>query len=212
MTPSERLRLALAEHPTINTVAAVRRRAKLAESTATSYFRGDRDPPLDVCNDIGKVLGVHGQWLFDGTRPKAVTEEPRPSDEQDVQYVPLIDYVTAGRLTRPSSQIPVEDVPLFAFADLGPGEFFALQVSGTSMDRLSPNGSIIIVNRRDTTLISGRCYVFAADGETTYKRWQGGDPPYLEPYSTDPSHKPHFIRKKRDFEVVGRVKRTVLDL
>ena len=101
---------------------------------------------------------------------------------------------------------------MLAFADLGPGDWFALTVKGTSMDRLSPDGSIVVVNRRDKVLVSGRCYIFAIEGETTYKRWQGGEPPYLDPFSTDPIHKPVFIRRKRDFEVIGRVKRTVLDL
>ena len=127
-------------------------------------------------------------------------------------WVPIIDKVTAGRLRSPNSQIPVEKVPLLAFADLGPGEFFATAVDGTSMDRVSPDGSIIIVNRRDRQLINGRCYLFAIEGETTYKRWQGGDPPYLDPYSTDAIHKPIFVKRKRDFEIIGRVKRTVLDL
>lgn len=129
-----------------------------------------------------------------------------------ITHVPLIDEVTAGRLAKPSSQLPVEDVPLLAFADLGPGEFFALTVKGTSMDRISPEGSIIVVNRRDKTLISSKPYVFTLRGETTYKRWQRGQPEYLEPYSTDPIHKPIFPGGKRSFEVIGRVKRTVLDL
>lgn len=126
--------------------------------------------------------------------------------------VPILDWVTAGKLAEPRSQIPAEDVPLLAFADLGHGEFFGLKVTGTSMDRLSPEGSIIIVNRADKTLVSGKCYVFAVRGETTYKRWAGGDVPRLAPYSFDPIHEPIFVKKKRDLEVIGRVKRTVLDL
>lgn len=126
--------------------------------------------------------------------------------------VPLLDWVSAGRLVEPSSQIPVEDIPLLAFADLGRGDYFALKVQGTSMDRLSPEGSTIIVNRADRELVSGKPYVFLADGETTYKRWQGGDPPYLEPHSWDGTHKPIFIKRKRDVQVVGRVRRTLMDL
>lgn len=136
-----------------------------------------------------------------------------PSGRRDrLIRVPLLDTVTAGKLAVPMSQIPVEDVPLLAFADLGRGEFFALMVEGSSMDRLSPEGSVIVVNRADKTLVNGKCYVFNHRGETTFKRWQGGEPAYLEPWSTDPRHTPIFIKKKRDLEVVGRVKRTVLDL
>jgi SOS-response transcriptional repressor LexA len=125
--------------------------------------------------------------------------------------VPLLDRVTAGRLRSPSSQIPIEDVPLLAFADLGRGEFFALTVEGDSMDRYSPEGSIIVVNRSERTLVNGRCYVFSVKGETTYKMWQAGANAHLAPFSTNPLNKPVFF-KPRDLEVIGRVKRTILDL
>ncbi|MEY9466325.1 SOS-response transcriptional repressor LexA [Bradyrhizobium ottawaense] len=125
--------------------------------------------------------------------------------------VPLLDRVTAGRLRSPANQIPIEDVPLLAFADLGRGEFFALTVDGDSMDRYSPEGSIIVVNRAERTLVSGRCYVFSVKGETTFKMWQGGANPHLSPFSTNPLNKPIFF-KPRDLEVIGRVKRTILDL
>jgi SOS-response transcriptional repressor LexA len=126
--------------------------------------------------------------------------------------VPLLDSVTAGKLRSPSSQIPVEDVPLLAFFDLGRGDFFALKVEGDSVDRVSPEGSTIVVNRADRTLVSGKFYVFSLRGETTYKMWQGGENAHLAPYSTNPSNKPIFFKKKSDLEVIGRVKRTVLDL
>ncbi|WP_209311889.1 S24 family peptidase [Bradyrhizobium frederickii] len=125
--------------------------------------------------------------------------------------VPLLDRVTAGRLRSPSSQIPIDDVPLLAFADLGRGEFFALSVDGDSMDRYSPEGSIIVVNKAERSLVNGRCYIFSVKGETTYKMWQGGPNPHLAPFSTNPLNKPVFF-KPRDLEVIGRVKRTILDL
>jgi hypothetical protein len=70
---------------------------------------------------------------------------------------------------------------------------------------------VIIVNRADRELKAGNCYVFALRGDTTFKIWQP-EPARLEPHSTNPVHKTVFIRKNRDFEVVGRVKRTMLDL
>lgn len=130
--------------------------------------------------------------------------------------VPLLDSVTAGRLRAPSSQIPMEDVPLLAFADLGRGDWFALRVDekgdGDSMNLVSPPGSIVVVNKADRELRNGKYYIFAIEGQTTYKMWQDGDPPYLAPFSNNPFHKPIFVKRKRDFEVIGRVKRTVLDL
>lgn len=131
----------------------------------------------------------------------------------EVSKIPLLDKVTAGKLKSPSSQIPVEDVPLLAFADLGRGDFFALTVDGDSMDRLSPDGSVIIVNQADRTLVAGRAYVISRRGEATFKLWRS-DPPRFSPYSTNPVHEPVFVKSKEAAQgmVVGRVKRTVLDL
>lgn len=151
------------------------------------------------------------QWtvsdLLGDKEPKKERGSPR------FQRVPLLDTVTAGKLKAPSSQIPLEDVPLLAFADLGRGEWFALKVESDadSMDRVSPEGSVIIVNRADKTLVTGKFYVFAVKGKTTFKMWPGGSNNYLEPYSTNPANKPVFY-KKNELEVIGRVKRTVLDL
>lgn len=146
--------------------------------------------------------------------PASLRDAEPTRKEPKVAQVPLLDTVTAGKLKTPSSQIPVEDVPLLAFADLGRGEFFALRLEedADSMDRVSPPGSIVIVNKADRELRNGKYYIFSIDGETTYKMWVDDDPAYLAPYSTNPTHKPIFVRRKRDFDVIGRVKRTVLDL
>lgn len=142
-----------------------------------------------------------------------ITGFPAPAEARSALVpVPLVDWVSAGKLSDAASQLPVEKVPLLAFADLGQGDFFATRVRGDSMDRLSPEGSIIIVDRNDKELVGGKCYVFAHKGETTFKMYQAEDPPYLAPYSTNPANKPIFPKKRGDWEIVGRVKRTVLDL
>jgi hypothetical protein len=53
--------------------------------------------------------------------------------------------------------------------------------------------------------------VLSIRGETTYKRWNA-EPPYLAPYSSNKDRGPIFFRRRRDLEIVGRVRRTVLDL
>ena len=81
------------------------------------------------------------------------------------------------------------------------------------MDRLSPDGSVIIVNQADRTLVAGRAYVISRRGEATFKLWRS-DPPRFAPCSTNPVHEPVFVKSKEAAQgmVVGRVKRTVLDL
>jgi SOS-response transcriptional repressor LexA len=159
-----------------------------------------------LLREIAAALRTTDAWLLWAEGPI----EPVPTPE-DFTRIPLLAWVSAGKLADPGSEIPVEDVPLLAFADLGRGDFFALKVVGDSMDRVSPEGSTIVVNRTDRQLVAGKCYVFSVRGETTYKRWNP-DPIYLAPFSTNPAHSPIFIKRKKDLEVVGRVRRTVLDL
>lgn len=156
---------------------------------------------------LAPVLRTTASWLMEGEGPEEFA--PSPSG---LILVPEVSWVSAGKFADVSAALPSNDVPLLAFSDLGAGDYFVLGVRGDSMDRISPEGSKIVVNRADKLLVSGKYYVFALDGETTYKRWQGGDPPYLEPFSNSDRHKPIFIKRKRDMEIVGRVKRTMLDV
>lgn len=130
-------------------------------------------------------------------------------------WIPVIDYVSAGGLCAPSSQIPTDDLPLVAASDLGPGEFFALKVMGDSIDRIAPENALVIVNRADRTLVADNPFVFLIDGETTTKLWQPArenSPAYLAPHSYNPGNKPIFFKRRRDVEVVGRIKRVIIDL
>lgn len=154
---------------------------------------------------------------FNDTPPSLIgivaREVPPPPERQAIVRVPLLDRVSAGKLRQPLSQIPMEDVPLLAFADLGKGDFIALTVEGDSMDRIAPDGATIIIDKTDTTLISNKPYVVADRGEVSFKLWKP-NPPRFAPSSTNPSHEPIFVKTKEVAErmVVGRVKRAVVDL
>lgn len=157
--------------------------------------------------ELLSVMGRHGEAV------EILHFSGHGAPDDNISKIPLLDKVAAGKLKSPTSQIPVEDVPLLAFADLGRGEFFALTVEGDSMDRISPEGSVIVVNQADRTLVTGKPYVISRRGEATFKIWRA-DPPRFAPYSTNPLHEPAFVKSKADADkmVVGRVKRTVLDL
>lgn len=124
--------------------------------------------------------------------------------------IPIIDSVTAGRLADPSTQITGEHQTI-EISGLAPGDYFATRVSGTSMDRISPHNSLILVNRAERELIRGRRYIFERRGETTYKRWEN-DPLRLEPETTDPdTNRTIFPKNEEDWSVVGRVRLTLMD-
>lgn len=141
---------------------------------------------------------------------EAITGVPIPS-LHSVLNIPLLDWVSAGQLLETHSQIAEGDVERIPIAnDLGTGKFIALKVEGDSMDRISPSGSVIVVDLAERSLVTGRYYVFSIKGEATYKMWHA-DPPYLAPYSYNAANTPIFVKGK-NLAVVGRVRRTVLDL
>ena len=87
----------------IASAADLARRSGISDVTARAYVSGSRNPPLDVCEKLGRVLGVRAKWLFDGTGPRKAS---RP------QSVPLVGYVGAGAATAYFSdgQGPFDDV------------------------------------------------------------------------------------------------------
>lgn len=177
------------------------------KSTYISHENGTRGLRPDVARRYAKAFRVKAEWLLYGDSPGERTKS-RP-DKRDTIVVPLLSMVSAGKL----SEAVIDDADdTIAVSGLGKGDFLALRVVGDSMNRVSPEGSVIIVDRGVKDLVSGRYYVFSHRGEATYKIYRSGDPAYLEPYSTNPENRPIFVKGKRDLHIVGRVRRTILDL
>ena len=84
----------------------------------------------------------------------------------------------------------------------------ALRVSGESMNRIAPDGSIILVDTRDDELRDGKRYIFLSGGETTFKLYRA-NPARFEPESTMP-HDTIFPSGR--VEIVGRVIKVMTDL
>ena len=127
--------------------------------------------------------------------------------------VPLISWVSAGALQQSDHVEELSTAPRVPASDLDPaGKWIALRVEGDSMDRISPPDSLIFVNTRDRLLVPNACYVFSdGRGGTTYKRWRP-NPNRLEPVSTNPDHEPLFVTDGAEPGVIGRVRRTLLEM
>ncbi|MBN8292847.1 hypothetical protein JI664_12805 [Rhodobacter sp. NTK016B] len=155
--------------------------------------------------EVPKVLEFFGYEV----RPSAQGEEPPRSTT--AQPVKLISWVSAGQLVDHPAIDSFEDFPSIYAADLPPGRWIALRVDGTSMNKLSPPESIVIVNLDDTRLVPGRCYVVADEtGAATYKAYDPNAEPQFQPRSyIENTPAPVFVGAVR---VVGRVYRTMLDM
>ncbi len=123
--------------------------------------------------------------------------------------VPHVSWVEAGRFAETTDPYVPQGTPRIAVSGLGPGVHIALTVDGDSMNRIAPEGSIIVVNLDDQELRPGKDYVFRMNDQATFKRWRE-EPQRLEPYSTNPEHETIF--PDAAIEVVGRVVKVFMDL
>jgi SOS-response transcriptional repressor LexA len=177
----------------------------VAVPTYIQHENGTRGLPAKRADRYARFFGVRPEWLLYGK----ANGEPAAPKPQAARTVPLISWVAAGALGDPSTQIP-EGTETIEISGLPAGDYFATRVLGDSMDRFSPPGSLILVNRAETELRRGRRYIFSLRGDTTYKRWET-DPDRLVPESTNPSHEPIFPKSDRDWSVIGRVRITLFD-
>jgi len=129
----------------------------------------------------------------------------------DAISVPLVSSITAGRLESRQGVRPADVEQFISMSGHGPGEWIAMHVEGTSMDRIAPDGSIIFVNRAQSQPADGKPFVFASandEGEATFKLYSDH---FLMPFSFDPMHRPIPIPQS-GLRIVGRVRKVFIDL
>lgn len=181
------------------------------ESSYRAHENGSRTMGLDDAERYAKRFRAAGvnitaQSILFGLDDLVGFHEPETRYESNNQRPSPAPAATAEL----DQQGSLADVPLVACSDLGDGDFVALKVLDNSMNRISPPGSVIIVDRSKRKLVSGTPYVFQFKGERTYKIWNAS-PPCLMPYSTEATYGPTFA-EKGEFRVLGQVRRTLFDI
>lgn len=225
-TPESDRLIKARKHAGFDTGSAAADALGVKEPTYLGHENGSRGFKAKA-EQYARRFGVSLEWLLTGRgqmerrqtysdmRSEDVAASMPPSRKSHAQQkidLPLVAWVNAGKLSEVDTQLPSKKIRIDLISDLGTGDFFATKVEGDSMNLLSPEGSILIVDRNDKTLVTGRRYIFSIKGKTTFKEYVADDPPYLNPQSSNPKNRPIIIKKKSDVEIVGRVKRTVLDL
>lgn len=170
---------------------------RISVSQLSRFESGDREPRVDELLRIAARLRVPWQELINAGTTGWMS-------------VPLISFVSAGQLTSVPEAEVFADSEYVQAANLPTGDWIALRVKGSSMDRISPPESVIFVNRKDKRLVPNACYVIAdSDEGASYKRYRP-DPMRFEPVTFSEGHK--IIFPDQEPQIIGRVKRTVLDL
>ncbi len=201
-------------------LAQLRRRAglsmsKMAQamgvSSASTYQHYEarykrRHLPLEMVRSVKQLLVDHG--IPEGEVNALAGLDGLDSDSSQA-VVPLLSWVEAGQMMDTDDPYPIGAAHQHLLVDSGRESLIALRVVGTSMNRIAPEGSVIIVDFGERDLVDGRYYVVRHHGSATFKRFRD-NPMRLEPYSTEPDHETVFAAE--GVEVVGRVIRITLDV
>lgn len=174
----------------------------MKQSTYNQYENGTRLIPVEPLSVFAKKMKVSIDWILNG-------EGSLPHSSGTI-WIPKISLVSAGNLTEIATIETLDDIPRIPVSDLPDGDWISFEVEGDSMDRISPPGSLIMVNMRDKALVPNACYVIANEsGEATYKRYRD-TPARFEPVSINPNHEPLF--PVGPITIIGRVRRSVLPM
>jgi len=177
------------------------KRAKTSKQNVDRWAKGERELTAYWAEKLAPHLKVQPERLV------------FPQSGNLAVQVPLLSWVSAGKLADVESIENIDAKRHVPIGSLPPGEWIALEVRGDSMDRIAPDGSIILVNRKDDRLKDDAFYVFGTEsGEATFKRYRGGPNGSirLQPYSTNPDHE--TLHPSGELRVLGRVRRVITDL
>lgn len=125
--------------------------------------------------------------------------------------VPVICWVHAGSWADITTEYKPGESETEGEIDVpfdGRRTLIAFRVKGTSINRVAPEGSIILVDYADKEPVKERFYVVQKAGEASCKRYLPA-PARFEPYSTDPHE---TIYPDADTQIVGRVLKVLTDL
>ncbi len=151
---------------------------------------------------IAPVLGVpQGALLADGD----CFDNIRPN----VNNVPIIDYVQAGKFTDSMNPIALEGISDSVLVDFRHDRLFGLKVRGNSMDRILKEGSVVVVDYTDTDLHDRKYYVIS-NGEGVSIKLYRANPIRFEPESI--SGQFDTIFPDQNTRVIGRVIRGLINM
>lgn len=164
----------------------------ISESALQNYEYGSRDLPGDVIVRLCELLNCTANYLL------CVDDVRSPSVPHEISYAvttltaPVYGRIAAGDALE---MLPVEDeayvIP--SIASLYPDGYF-LTLSGDSMDKIMPDGSLVYIDR-DAEVRSGDVAVVVVNGDdATIKRvFFAGDTLVLHPESNNPRHRDRSI-------------------
>lgn len=195
----QRIRMVVNEHG--GNRKAVSKGAGRSDTWIRDILLRDTTPLSESLQGLADFSKKPVSWFFG--------EEELPEDSPKTLKIPVISWVSAGALMGDNFREEQHALQTIAQAGLPDGDWIGLIVEGSSMNRVSPPGSIILVNRKEKSLALNGLYVIDdGTGKATYKRYRS-PPQRFEPVSDDANHEPIYFDNEPT--IIGRVRRTILD-
>lgn len=178
-------------------------------STIKRYEDGEtKNIKLAILEKIASVLETTTAYLYDGKEetPYLLKQNSVPYiiDTERLVKIPIYGTIRAG--------IPItanEEILGYTYTNEGdPESYFALKVTGDSMNAARINEGDILICRKQNYVENGQIAIVLLDNEdATVKRfYSDGDTIRLEPQSTNSNNQTIVVDpKKRPFEILGRV-------
>ena len=184
------------------------------DKTVSAWRTGRSKSYTKYLPQIAEALGTTTEYLLTGNGPKqkrAVSESdtalPKGAERIDLgtfHRIPILGRISAG--------LPLyaeQHIEGYTLTDLNGGaEYFALRVSGDSMNATRiQDGDILIVRRQEEVENGEVAVVMVGDEDATVKRfYAAGSTVTLMPQSTNPEHHPQiYDTAKTPIRVIGKV-------
>lgn len=178
----------------------------ISPSTVYRYENGDIEKMgIDKLTPIAKALRTTPAYLMGWDTPEQpLPPDAIPFDPTKGHRIPILGRISAG--------LPLyaeEHIEGYTLTDLNGGaEYFALRVSGDSMNAIGINDGYLIIVRRQDEVEQGEIAVVMVGGDdATVKRFYSSETTVtLIPQSTNPEHKPQmYDLSKTAIRVLGKV-------
>lgn len=167
-----------------------------AESTVSSWCTGEKMPRMNKIERMAKYFNVKKSDLLEET--STLPGDILHIDQSRLHRIPILGRIAAGE--------PIyaeQNIEGYTYTEMNNGaEYFALRVSGDSMNAARIYDNDIVIVRRQDIVEDGQIAVVLIDGQdATLKRFsRHGDIVTLMPQSTNPANQP-FIYDLKDTSV-----------
>ena len=171
-------------------------------TTFSDWYNGNKYPRIDKIEMLADYFGVLKSDLIEDK--DGLPAGASPINLPSLHRIPILGRISAG--------LPLyaeQNVEGYTMTGLNGGaEYFALRVSGDSMNAVRiQDGDVLIVRRQDSVENGEIAIVMVGDEDATVKRFYSTDNTVtLMPQSTNPQHQPQiYDLQKTKIKVLGKV-------